>query len=417
MSRVTTDVVVVGAGAVGASVAYELADGGADVVLLDANPRVGDGCSAANAGLLTPSHVEPLANSANVIAGARSIVRPSGPFAMSPRPQLMPWMMRFLGSVGPKQVALRAARLKELAAYSLRLHHSYATAGLGSGLASTGVLDVYSTQKSFDRASSALGETNRVRVLDAAGARREQPSLGEVRGAVHHLGEAHCDGRQFVGAVSEAARRAGAVVRLGQAVTGVLVRNGRVLGVETTDGRIDAEHVVIAGGVGSSRLVRSVGHRLPMQAGKGYVIDVEASGPAPSIPISFKDLRVVATPYPDRLRICGTFELTGDDRSIDDRRIRSVLDGARGMLPSLRVESVLQARAGLRPCSPDGLPYIGRTRTTENLVFATGHGMWGLTLAPVTGRLVAKGILDEAPTLNEAALSPDRFRPLLTPAA
>lgn len=410
MTRGITDVVVIGAGAVGASIAYELTRAGARVTLVDADDRVGNGCSGSNAGLLTPSHVEPLANPANVMAGLQSLLQPSGPFAMSPRPHLVPWMTHFLAAVRPRQIALRAARLKELATRSLAMHEDYAKVGLATGFERSGVMDVYATRKRFDRVREAMPDVADVHALDPDGARLRVPALGELAGAVLHADEAHCDGRRFVEAVVEAASQQGVDVRLGAAVTRILIEHGRAVGVETDRGRMWADHVVVAGGIGSSRVARSAGCRLPMQAGKGYVLDVTTSAGRPEIPVSFKDQRIVTTPYEDRLRVCGTFELTGDDTSINHRRMTAVLDSARGVLPGLTIEDVVQARAGLRPCSPDGLPYVGRTRAAKNLVLATGHGMWGLTLGPVTGELIARGVVDDAPTLREIALSPDRFR-------
>lgn len=409
MRGTTADVIVIGAGAVGASVAYELTRAGARVTVVDAAERVGDGCSAANAGLLTPSHVEPLANPANVMAGLRSLSQPAGPFAMKPRPHLLPWMLQFLTAVRPRQIALRAARLKELAGRSLEMHEEYAKSGLETGFVRSGVLDVYVTTKRFARVRAALPDSGCVRALDPDDVRRWAPSLGALAGAVLHPDEAHCDGRRFVEAVCAAAGERGAQFRLGTKVTRVLTESGRALGVETDKGRLSADHVVVAGGMGGGSLARTAGCRLPLQAGKGYAIDVATSGGHPDIPVSFKEMRIVATPYPDRLRVCGTFELTGADHSINRRRMTGVLDGVRAALPGLAVNDVVEARAGLRPCSPDGLPYVGRTRMAENLVFAAGHGMWGLTLGPVTGELVTRGIVDGAPTLHEAALSPDRF--------
>jgi D-amino-acid dehydrogenase len=126
-----------------------------------------------------------------------------------------------------------------------------------------------------------------------------------------------------------------------------------------------------------------------------------------------QESRVIATPLAGRLRLAGTLELAGLDLGIDARRTGAIVAAARRVLPRLGAPRVLELWAGLRPCAPDGLPLIGRPAELENLVLATGHATMGLTLAPITGRLVADLLAGEPPGDHVAALQPDRFRPLL----
>jgi D-amino-acid dehydrogenase len=133
----------------------------------------------------------------------------------------------------------------------------------------------------------------------------------------------------------------------------------------------------------------------------------------PRIPVFMQESRVIATPLAGRLRLAGTLELAGLNLGIDARRTRAIVAAARRVLPGLGAPRVLELWAGLRPCAPDGLPLIGRPAELENLVLATGHATMGLTLAPITGRLVADLLAGEPPGHDVAALQPDRFRPLL----
>lgn len=137
------------------------------------------------------------------------------------------------------------------------------------------------------------------------------------------------------------------------------------------------------------------------------MIDQDVAGSAPALPLTFKERRVVVTPYPDRLRLCGTLELGTAHAQLDLERLAPIQAVGREALPGVRPERVIDRWAGLRPCTPDGMPVIGRSRAVRNIVVATGHGMWGVILAPVTARMV----LDELQGVghHEPLLSPDRF--------
>src|SRR5439155_7129502 len=152
---------------------------------------------------------------------------------------------------------------------------------------------------------------------------------------------------------------------------------------------------------------------LPLEGGKGYHVDLEPASSDPRIPISLDEAHVIATPLPGRLRLSGTLELAGLDTSISRTRVEAIRRAAARVLALDEDRAELEVWAGLRPCTPDGLPVIGRPYGVEPLVLATGHARKGLSLAPITGRLVAELLAGERLSLDLAPLSPDRFRSLL----
>src|SRR5690625_2632310 len=156
----SADVVLIGAGVVGAATAYELARRGASVRVLDAGSCPGNGCSYANAGLITPSHVEPLATPGNVTSGLKYMLRPDSPFYVSPKPRLVPFLARFAASARPRRVRLLTERMRELAVRSLAMHEQYAKDGLTSSFTRTGVMDVFLTEERFTGAVQALARNN-----------------------------------------------------------------------------------------------------------------------------------------------------------------------------------------------------------------------------------------------------------------
>jgi D-amino-acid dehydrogenase len=406
------DVVVVGGGAVGACCALELARRGARVTLVEKGPALASGCSAGNAGLVCPSHSTPLSNPAALRNGLRWLLRSDSPFALKPRPRAVPWLARF--TLASRRADAGAQVIRTLSSASLELHRELADT-VGTGLVQKGVLDVHATAQSLAAGRAAAERSGlRFEVLDREAALTLEPALGpRTAGAVLHPDEAHCDPQRFVAAVGVAASAAGAEIALGVEVRRLRADAGRVV-VETADGELRPETVVLAAGAWSAGLARHAGVFVPLEGGKGYHVDLEAGEDDPARPVWLQEAWAIATPLPGRLRLAGTLELAGLDLGIDRRRAEAVrLGGLRG-LRGLEGRRVLEVWAGLRPCTPDGLPVIGRAPLLPGLVLATGHGMKGVALAPVTGRLVGELVAGERASLDLEPLRPERFRTLLS---
>ena len=416
MSR--AHVCVVGGGAVGACVALELARRGLRVTLLERGGELAWGCSAGNAGLICPSHYTPLANPASLRDGLRWMGRRDSPFYLRPRPAVLPWIARFTLAARPARSEAAGRVVQELARASLDLHATYDAQGLDTGLRRDGVLNVYFARAGLEGAKHEAEHNARAglesRVLSRDEAYARAPALGPgVVGAVLYPGDAHCDPLRFVQAVGRAAAEAGVEIRTRVEALGFCRRSGRVEAIETTAGPLEADEVVLAAGAWTPRLARELGVFVPVEGGKGYHVDLEPAEGDPELPVWLNETRVIATPLEGRLRLAGTLELAGLDLSVDRMRVGAIVRAAERGLPSLRGRRVLEVWRGLRPCSPDGLPIVGRPGGLANVVLATGHSMMGLTLAPVTGRLAAELLSGERPSYDLGPLSPDRFRPLL----
>jgi D-amino-acid dehydrogenase len=380
-------VAVVGGGAIGVCCAYELAQRGASVVLYERSDQLGAGCSAANAGLVCPSHSTPIANPASLRSGLRWLWKRDSPFYLRPRPAVLPWLVRFARAARHPDAAADAIR--ELAVASLEQHARFG-AELVTSFERAGTLNVYATHEGLEAETRAAARSGLpFEVFDADGTRELEPALvGSAAGSVLYPREGRVDPARFVEAIARAASEAGADIR-----TGVDIRS--------LD-EVEAETVVVAAGAWSRQLVR-----LPLEAGKGYYVDYERSEEDdPRVPAWLEQTLTVATPLPDRLRLSGTFELAGLDFSPSERRIDAVRSGAERWFRRLRSRRVLATGAGLRPCLPDGLPAIGRL---GRVVVATGHAMKGVSLAPVTGRLVAQLVAGEVPEHDLGPFDPNRF--------
>jgi D-amino-acid dehydrogenase len=409
------DVVVVGGGAIGVSIAYELGRRGAAVRLVDREP-IGSpaSASAGNAGLVCPSHALPLANPRALREGLVWAFKRDSPLRIRPRPSLVPWLLRFALAARPANVRRGHDALRALSIRSLHLHARLAAAGIDTSFQRRGIANVYETKELFDvgdrERREAAEEGLDAETLDAGAARKLAPALtGPIAGAVVYSSEGHCDPRRYVAAVAEAARESGVEILGETEVRSLRTCGRRVTGIETRDGALDAGEVVVAAGAWSAQLVRSLGLRIPIAPAKGYHVDlVSAAARAVPLPLFLQEARVVVTPFKDRLRLAGTLDFAGFDLRIDGRRVDGLRRAAERALPGIAAARAVATWAGLRPCTPDGLPVIGRSGDWESLTLATGHGMLGLTLAPVTGELVGALLLGGA-TSKVTALTPDRF--------
>jgi D-amino-acid dehydrogenase len=398
---VNPDVVVVGAGVVGVCAAYELARAGAKVTVLERGSGWGEECSWGNAGLLVPSHARPIAAPENLRSGLRWMVRRDSPFGMRPQPSLAPWLLRYARASTPTRAAAGEALQRSLSVEGLQRFDQLAAEGIDGGYRRSGLLTVHgSHHHAVEEAESETGRALGARLLAPAEARQLEPALtGPLQAAVLFPDEAQCDPIRLVADVAAAAQRAGAEFRSGVEVREVAQEAG---GVRVGDLR--AGHAVIAAGVWSGALAASLGAGLPLVAGKGYAVDYEPS--ALRMPLYLYDARCVANPMSARLRLTGGLVLGRGEDGGDPRRVEAI---RRVAAATLGVATPSREWSGLRPCTPDGLPVIGPHPRADRVVLATGHGMLGVTLGPLTGRLVAGLVAGTADHPALPALSAARF--------
>jgi D-amino-acid dehydrogenase len=322
------------------------------------------------------------------------MLRRISPFGLRLRPALAPWLARYMRASTARRAAAGERLQRELCTESLALMRDYSVSGIDAGFSEPGLLTVY-TDHPDQAAGDAAGETGRAlgaRLVSGAEARELEPALtSAVRAGVLFPGEASCDPVRLVHGLGAAAIERGAELR-----TGVRVGSLREL---------KAGHVVVAAGAWSGRLAATAGVRLPMQGGKGYASEWDAM--PLNRPLYMHDQRCVANPLSDRLRMTGGLILDGLDERFDPRRVQAIRAAAATVL-GVRAEPRL-VWSGLRPCTPDGLPAVGTHSAAPGVVFATGHGMLGVALAPLTGRLVAGLVGGRADHPSLEPLSPERF--------
>ena len=411
------DVIVIGGGAVGLSAAYALQRAGREVTVLTRD-LIGEGASSGNAGMFVPDHIVPLSAPGVIAQGLRWLLNPESPFHIRPRADLdlARWLWSFRRHATAAHVRYGAPILRDLGFASADLFAEM-QADLGSfGFAQTGLLTVYGNAKTRKAALEAadLAESLGLEVerLDADALRTAEPGLRTpADGAVLYPQDGRIDPNALLRTLAARLPERGVRIRSGVSVEGFEARGGRITAVRTDAGPMPAETVVLAAGAWTGRLAAMLGERIPVQPGKGYSITIP-SRHAPRYPLILTDEKVTVTPMPGRLRFTGTLALAGFDPSVDERRAAPLRRLARAYGPEGLSDAEIAALpvwSGFRPCSPDGLPIVGPSRRHQNLVLATGHGMLGITLAPITGAIVAAVVQGERAPVDPAPLRPSRF--------
>lgn len=410
------DILVVGGGVIGAACAYYLAGRGAKVTVIDKG-EVGHGCSYGNAGMIVPSHSFPLPMPGAIHQALFWLLRADSPFRIKPPPSwdLVRWLLRFLGCSTKTHLAHATRALAELSLHSRSLYdelaadngaqmHFKKNGSLYPCATTTGLkhaIDEMEILRAYGVEGRTLGE-DEVRQLEPA-------ITGPVCGATYFEGEPHVEPLSAVRTLMRLAEEQGASVRPHTELVEWDFRGRRIESARTTRGTLRADHFVLAGGSWSGRLARPLGLRVPIQAGKGYGVTIEPIDPMPKIPVLLNEVKVGITPRANSVRLAGTLELAGLDESITMRRVRAVVRGARRFFNIPEDPKVVEVWRGLRPCTPDGLPILGRHDDWENLTLATGHAMLGMTLATASGQLVADLITGQAPSVDPAPFRPGRF--------
>jgi D-amino-acid dehydrogenase len=414
------DIFIIGGGVAGVCSAYYLTEQGARVTLVDQGD-IAAGSSYGNAGLIVPSHSLPLAAPGALASGLRWLLDPESPFYIQPRLDLalLGWVLRFTAACTESRMRQSIPVLRDLGQASRALHAQLAALdGMDYGYAARGLLMLYNTRRGFaagQEEAQLLTEFGlTTEVLDGAQARQREPVIRpEVLGAVRFPGDAHLTPALFMSQLARRVEAAGANILTRTEVLGFETGGRTVKRVRTTRGDFAPRQVVLAAGAWSPVLARQLRLNVPIQAAKGYSLTLQGASANPASAMLLGEARVAVTPmvspHGPVLRLAGTLELAGLNFSINQRRVDAIRRAARDYLAGVDEMEPVEIWRGLRPCTPDGLPIIGRPQSLENLIVAAGHGMLGMSLGPITGQLVAQLASGRPPALDLYPLRADRF--------
>jgi D-amino-acid dehydrogenase len=413
----TDRVVIVGGGVIGLCSAYYALKRGFAVTVIEREAAGADNCSMGNAGMIVPSHFTPLAAPGMIAKGLRWMFNPESPFYVRPRANLdlMRWGWLFYRHSTERHVAASRELLRDLNLESRRLFAELAEEE-DFGLVKRGLLMLCKSQKGLDGEAHVAKEAHEIglqaEVLDTAATALLDPAITmNVAGAVYFPQDCHLSPSRFMGSMRRRVLEAGGIIESGVTIDAVETRAGTVVAVTGNGRRFEGEKFVIAGGSWTAKLLKSVGLKLPLQAGKGYSLTLPSPPELPQLCSIFAEAKVAITPMDGSLRFGGTMEVGGLDLSINPARVRGIVKSVHAYFPKFSESEFegIKPWAGLRPVSPDGVPYLGPVPGLPNLLAATGHAMMGLSLGPVSGRLVADLLAGDTPFRPIDAMAAGRF--------
>ena len=417
-ARSDPEVLVIGGGIVGLFCAYFLRQRGATVTVIERGEVGGPGsCSYGNTGFVGTQGSAPLAEPGVLTQGVRWLTDPESPFYIRPRldPELVSWLWHFRRFCNERSAQAVFRVLLAMKKRSLEILTGLcASESLAATFTAPGIVVACKTPEGFEKARRSVPQAVALgvplRVLQPGELAALEPetefdisgALINAEGAALHVPAFLCEfARRLTGM--------GVVIHPGTEAVGFEVAGRRVTKVITTRGDFTPAEVVVAAGAWSPAAARKLGIGLVMQPAKGYSITVRAPSGGPRLPIILSEGKVAVMPLGDRLRFGGTLELSGLDGAVSQRRLDGIRRTVQNYLPRLESTETIETWSGLRPCTPDSVPFIGRTDRYGNVSIACGHGYIGMGLAPGTGELIAQIISGEQPDTDPEPFRIDRF--------
>lgn len=398
-------VAVVGAGVVGLACAWELRRRGADVVVLE-RARVGAGVSRGNTGWVSPSLTYPLPGPGMLREGVRQLVTGGDAFVLRPRldPAFLGWLWSFRRNCSSARFDNGIRALLALNRRTLELFDAYReagvafemhTAGLVVAARTPGGLDLY--RRTFQRLRELGYEGGAIDELDARGLAALEPALDRSRvvAGLHAHVDRFVRPEQLTLGLADRLRADGVEIREGCELR-TLARTAAGWALETTSGPLVAGRLVVAAGLPTAPLLRRLGVRIPLIGARGYSVTIAGRGTPPRHALYLAEAKLGLSPFDGAVRVAGVFELGASNEDLSPGVGERLLAAARPYLAGWQPEpnGSVEAWAGLRPATPDGLPLIGALPGLDHIYLATGHGMLGVTLAPATANLLAPLVLE-----------------------
>ena len=425
---ISTDILVLGAGLIGVSTAYELARRGARVTLVDRQPEPAQETSFANGGQLSACEVAPWAGPEVPGMIFNWLGSADTPLRVVPKASLEQWrwLYRFWRRCStearmerfPHNLALALYARARMDAIQQELHTE------GKALAFNeerlGILRIFREAEDFDAAANEAAQWAdyglNQRILSPGECQRLEPTLknacanGDVTGGIHSPDDRSGDAAAYTKGLAKAAEHLGVRFIGNVHVDRLIAERGRIVAVSAGEHQFEPNHVVVAAATGSRALLSPLGLKIPIYPVKGYSVTMPANEGAPRVSISDEEHKVVMSRLGNTLRAAGKADIVGYDNAVVDVRARSVLRAVVQLFPRASAGAArAQFWAGLRPMTPDGSPVIDRSQSHANLWLNTGHGTLGWTLAAGSGALLAAMMAGEERAIDETAFSLQRF--------
>lgn len=410
--------IVIGGGVIGLCSAYYLRKSGWKVTVLD-NSEEKINCSYGNLGMIVPSHFVPLASPGIVAKGLRWMLNSKSPFYVKPSLDfnLISWGMKFIKNATAGNVEKAALPLLQLNLHSKQLFEELDNEpSFDFALEKKGILMYYKTEKVAEEEAHLAAKAQSMGV-DAVVLNKEQVQQLEpeteldILGAVHYRCDAHLYPNKLIPQLIQHLQSSGVDVQTNNPVKEIVKENGKIKKVITSKNEYKADVFVLASGAWLSELAKTVDLKIPLMAGKGYTFTYDHPDKKLNVPAILCEARVAITPMNGHMRYGGTMEIGTPNSKINLNRVEGIVESISKYFPGIKLDMPQEKDIwyGFRPCSPDGLPYIGRSSKIENLFIAGGHSMMGLSLGPATGKIISDIVNGKNAEVDINAFNPERY--------
>ena len=411
-------VTIIGGGIIGLCSAYYLQKEGYQVTIIERG-NITDGCSFGNMGYMSPSHFIPLASPGIIAEGLKHMLSSSSPFYIKPRLnwELAQWGYHFWKNCNARSVEKNIPPLNAILQLSRHLINDMSIEiGNAFDMEKKGCLMMCKQQKTLDHEFHLADEAEKLGLtierLNAQQVQELEPDVEiNVAGAVLFKDDCHFHPGKMMQALLRHLVNNGVQFQLNTTVTGFEKANNIISAVITNKGKFDADQIVLATGSWLPVVAKMMGIKLLLQPGKGYSYTYNYVEKNIRYPAILVDGRCAITPWGHQLRIGGTMELSGINNNVLFKRMQGIYDSAINFYPGLKIDlpPVENIWNGLRPVTPDGLPYIGKVPNHANVIIAGGHAMLGISEGTGTGKLVSEIIGNKKTTIDLAAFNTNRF--------
>lgn len=413
-------VVIIGSGVIAVSTAYYLNKKGFDVQVITSEKEGSEeACSYGNAGMIVPSHFIPLAAPGVIKDGLKWMLDPQSPLYIKPQlnADFITWIWKFINSANAGNVQRSSSLLLKLNNMSRDLFKNIEIEeNMNYHFEKGGLMMMYKSKHYQDveerLAEKAISMGLEVSTLDRKEMQEHENLLSaNVLGGVWYKSDAHIVPAMFMKQMISHLNEHNVDMVYNATVSSFKSKNGKITHINTSKRDYSGDEIVICAGAWSQKLSKELGIRLPIQGGKGYhmhISDVPLQLKTPSI---LCETKIAMTPMQRDLRISGTMEIAGLNLSINKRRVEGIKHKVGDYFDEFKPEWFENKGiwAGLRPVSPDGLPYIGRSKAYSNLSYNTGHAMMGLSLAPISGKIISDILSEGDCEFDLSVFGPERF--------
>ena len=409
-------IVIIGGGIIGLCTAYYLNEKGHNVTIVDKSD-MNSGTSYVNAGYLSPSHLIPLASPDSLKNGLKWMFDSKSPLYIKPRfsLSLLNWMYAFAKSSSNYHVNKSIPLIKDITLLSQQLYDEIKQKSyFNFHYEKKGLLMLCKSQKYLDSESklvdTAVSHGLNAKMVTKSDLKKIEPNIEiDAIGGSYFNCDFHTTPNEFMSEMKKYLKISGVKIIKNTKITDINIKNGIIKNINSFENKIYADEFVLCAGSWSNLLAKKLNLKLLLQAGKGYSINILDKTKI-TIPAILSEAKVAVTPMNGFTRIAGTMEIAGINKNISKARVDTIVKLSKNYYPDLKIKStdINNASSGLRPVSPDGLPYIGRSSKCDNLIIATGHAMMGWSMATATGLIVSEILEKKKLSLNIESYSPDR---------